>query len=242
MTATTPGITYSIVSHAQGAIVANLLGDLRTTVAPSEVLLTLNVPEDERFLAGFADLPLQVHRNPTAKGFGANHNAAFARSGSPVFVVLNPDIRMPGFDTGPMLESLADTRTGVWGPVVRSSSGHVEDSARRFPTFMRLARRVVLRQRDPDYAPNGRPQVVDWIAGMFIATTREAFQSVRGFDERFFMYMEDADLCRRLRRRGASVIYDPRVSVVHDAQRASRKSMTHLRWHLRSALRFLTGI
>ena len=77
---------------------------------------------------------------------------------------------------------------------------------------------------------------------MFVLFRKEAWESVKGFDERYFMYFEDVDICRRLRRCGWEVKYDCRVTVQHDAQRASLRNLQHLRWHMRSALRYFTGL
>ena len=78
---------------------------------------------------------------------------------------------------------------------------------------------------------------------MFVVFRREAYQEVGGFDDRrFFMYLEDADICRRLAREGWKVLVNPNVQVIHMAQRASRRNLKHMRWHITSAFRFLTGI
>ncbi len=240
-----PSLNLSIVSHGQGHLIRHLLADLTALqiceAGRDQVLLTLNIPEDEAFIGEFPELPLRVIRNTLPKGFGSNHNGAFAASNGAIFVVLNPDVRLSELPVEPMLQAF-QSGTGAWAPTVFNSEGGIEDSARRFPTFMRLFRRAVLRQRRPDYTPTDRPVPVDWVAGMVIAFPRAAFAAVQGFDERYFMYMEDADICRRLGRSGYTVVIDPRVRVVHDAQRASRHSRKHQAWHLRSALRFLTGL
>jgi N-acetylglucosaminyl-diphospho-decaprenol L-rhamnosyltransferase len=238
-----PSLSLSIVSHGQGTLIRPLLDDiLRLCVCTpglDEILLTLNIPEDESFAQAFPDLPLKVLRNAAPKGFGANHNAAFGESRGDLFIVVNPDIRLTELPTEPMIAMLAGG-AGAWAPVVATSAGRIEDSARRFPTFGRLARRVLLRQRAPDYRLDQGPVPVDWVAGMFMAFPRSIYAALGGFDERYFMYMEDADICRRMHRLlHRDVIFDPRVQIIHDAQRASRRSGQHLRWHLRSALRFL---
>jgi N-acetylglucosaminyl-diphospho-decaprenol L-rhamnosyltransferase len=240
-----PSLSLSIVSHGQGPLIRHLLADLQAShvceAGCDEVLLTLNIPEDEVFIGDFQDLPLRVIRNMDPKGFGANHNSAFAASKGDVFIILNPDLRLSELPVEPMVQAF-QSGAGAWAPMVFNSAGGVEDSARRFPTFARLFRRAALRQRQSDYALTDRPVAVDWVAGMVVAFPRTAFAAVQGFDERYFMYMEDADICRRLARSGYVVLIDPRVRVVHDAQRASRHSRKHQAWHLRSALRFLTGL
>ena len=238
-----PTHTLSVVSHGQAALVRLLLADLeRLQPADFEVVLTLNVPEDESGLVS-TRFPLRVIRNASPKGFGANHNAAFATSRGAYFVVINPDIRLPHLDLDGLRHAVDLDRTAACAPLVVNSSGSLEDSARRFPTIARLLRRVVLRDRSLDYEWRGRSQEVDWVAGMFVMFRREAFEQVKGFDDRrFFMYFEDVDICRRLRRLAWAVRVEPAVRVVHDAQRASKRRLRHLWWHLTSAARYLTGL
>lgn len=236
--------TISIVSHGQGRFVSRLLEDLRSLHGPPfEILLTLNIPEDKRFLSDFKDLPITVLENLKPKGFGANHNCAFRASSGDVFVVVNPDIRAPDMDISNLLSLAGDAKIGAVAPKVLNGYGLTEDSARRFPTFFRFLFRVLMRKRDADYDLNSASNVsVEWVAGMFIAFPRKAFDAVDGFDTRYFMYLEDADICRRLLSRGYITLVDCSTTVVHDAQRASRCKLRHFSWHLRSALRFLTGI
>ncbi len=234
--------TVSIVSHGSGTLLPGLLADLRRTLPQeSELLLTFNVPEDESFLGAFGDLPLRILRNDAPKGFGANHNQAFAASRGAYFVIVNPDVRLPCSPFDALALAVSDASVGACAPRVVSPQGTVEDSVRHYPSVMRLGKRVLLGRREADY---GGEQLapVDWAAGMFVMFRREAFDAVRGFDERYFMYFEDADICRRLWSRGLKVLYVPAATVVHDARRRSHRDPQHLRWHLRSALRFLVGV
>ena len=239
MTWTHMPLTLSVVSHGQSALIHALIADLsRLALGNIELVITVNIPEDE---SPFLDLPFptRIIRNAAAKGFGANHNAAFEQSTSPFFAVVNPDIRLPRLDLAKMLCLMEDANVGAAAPVVLNGAGVVEDSVRRFPTIVGLARRVILGQRKPDYEWDSNPIEVDWVAGMFVVFRREAYEAVRGFDAtRFFMYFEDVDICRRLWATGWRVMLQPAVSVVHDAQRASHRSLKHSRWHLMSAMRY----
>lgn len=236
-------VSYSIVSHGQGRLVRSLLEDMRSLRdEPHEILLTLNIPEDESFLRSFADLPIRLIRNTVRKGFGANHNAAFRIAQGDPFVIVNPDIRLAGFSMPALLDVLGADNVGAVAPVVLSSGGTLEDSVRRAPSVGRLLARIVLRRRQPDYRWDNEPIQVDWAAGMFVAYRRAAFLQVQGFDERFFMYFEDADIGRRLARHGWLTLLQPRSEVIHDAQRASRRSLRHLRWQVASCLRYLAGV
>jgi GT2 family glycosyltransferase len=238
-----PQVSFSVVSHGQSALVRQLLDDLaRLALADIEVILTTNIPEGgEAYPA--CPFPVRQIRNDAPKGFGANHNAAFRVARGRWFVVVNPDIRLTALDLAALLQPLQDPAVAAVAPVVLSKAGAVEDSVRRFPTVGRLARRVLLKQRAPDYRWEREPIDVDWAAGMFVVFRPDAFQAVGGFDDRrFFMYFEDVDICARLRARGLRVVLQPRVSVIHDARRDSHRSLKHLRWHLASAARFLTGL
>ena len=236
-------ITLSIVSHEQASLIRLLLEDLSALLIQNfEVVITVNVPEDEFVYRGHL-FPLRIIRNDIPKGFGANHNEAFRQSSARWFAVVNPDIRLETLDLQTLLTPFKNQGVGAVAPLVLSSDGKVEDSARRFPTLVRFAKRVLLRQRHSDYQVEFKPYPVDWVGGMFVVFRRDAFQQISGFDDRrFFMYLEDADICRRLGLNGWQVMVNPRVKVIHMAQRASRKNLKHLRWHTVSALRYLTGL
>lgn len=239
----TERICLSIVSHGQLELVLPLLDNLdRQFEMDFDVVLTLNIPESEEGLRNYR-FPLTLVRNRYPKGFGGNHNAAFAYAGSDFFAVVNPDIRLNGLDTSTLLKPFADPAVGCCAPLILSPDGTIEDSARKFPTWLGLARRAVLGRDGPDYPHQFGPIAVDWVGGMFAIFRRNAFQDVNGFDDRrYFMYYEDVDLCYRLQRMGWSVVYNPLCEVIHDARRASHRQLRHMRWHASSLLRFMTGL
>lgn len=234
-----PLFSVSVVSHRHGALLPGLLQDLaRLDGGRLEVLLTLNVPEDPGFAPDIPGLRLAITHNAAPRGFGANHNAAFARSTGRHFCVLNPDIRLSEDPFEPMRALLQDTGVGTCAPLVRAPDGSIEDSARRFPTLARLAARALGGERKPDYAASGVFEP-DWIAGMFMAFRRETYREVGGFDERYFLYYEDVDLCARLRAAGYRVKVDAEVGIVHAARRSSHRSLRFALWHASSMARFL---
>ena len=226
-------IALSVVSHGQNALVLQLIGDLeRHCAGQVELLVTENIPDA-------LPIPQATTRNARRKGFGANHNAAFQRAHAPYFCVCNPDIRLHANPFPALLEALRDPQVAVVGPLVRSPQGSVEDSARRFPTVRSLASRMMTRRFEPDYPCDRGPIEVDWIAGMFMLFRSPAYRELGGFDERYFLYYEDVDLCRRIRSAGRRVVYQPGSEVVHDARRGSHRSPALAFQHLKSGLRFL---
>lgn len=233
-------ITLSVVSHGQTELVNQLLRDLRPLARGRlRAVVTLNIPDATALAGADAALPVEVIVNQRARGFGANHNAAFERCRTPYFCVANPDIRLPADPFPSLLEQLANPAAGVAGPLVRNAHGEVEDSARRFPTAASLLKKLFVDQRQPDYPTDRGALEAEWVAGMFMLFSAEAYRRVGGFDEGFFLYYEDVDICRRLARAGKRVIYDPRAEVVHAARRASRRDLRHAQHHAASLLRFL---
>ena len=230
-------MTVSVVSHGQGQLVANLLADLsRQTLAPAlRVIVTHNVPEAE--LGDVQGLQIETRRNLAPLGFGANHNAALAGARSPWLVVLNPDIRIPD---PTLLERLIyrhrDGHAGVVAPVIRNPAGEREDSVRHnLDPISLLGRHALRRARTIDPAQeDGRFR---WVAGMFMAVPRSVWTAVGGFDDRFFLYCEDYDLCARVAAEGLRIEVDPELEAIHDARRSSHRSFTYLRWHLTSLMR-----
>jgi hypothetical protein len=235
-----PRVTVSIVSHRQNALVNALLGDLaRHCGEDIPIVLTENVPDTVSFATElFADR-IDVISNPQPKGFGANHNAAFAHCHTPYFCVANPDIRLAADPFPALLDSLRDERVGVAGPLVRSPAGAAEDSARRIPTPASLLRKFFVAPSGPEYPIDQGPIEVDWLAGMFMLFSSSAYRRLQGFDERYFLYYEDVDICRRLHAGGKRVVFEPRAEVIHDARRASHFNPRLAVRHLASAARFL---
>jgi GT2 family glycosyltransferase len=238
-TRTSDLVSISIVSHRHGALVNELLQDIAHSCRNVEVLLTLNVEERLPFDATSFNIPLRIVRNASAQGFGANHNAAFRRAQGRYFCVLNPDMRLNADPFPVLIEALADSRVGVAAPRIANPAGETEDSARRFPTLGVIVRKAITGAQHHDYEVANEPLRPEWVAGMFMLFRSEVFRQLGGFDERYFLYYEDVDLCLRLRRLGYDALLEPRAVALHDARRASHRDLRHFLWHARSLTRFL---
>ena len=229
-----------MVSHLQAQLVKGLLDDLATHCRDTvEVILTLNVDEPLPFEVADFGYPIELARNHSPRGFGANHNAAFHLCQRRTFCVLNPDIRLAANPFPALLEELQRNRTGVVAPRIADPSDRTEDSARRFPTLWSLVAKALGRANALDYEIGSASFSPDWIAGMFMLFGSDAFRAVGGFDEKYFLYYEDVDICARLRAADYDVRLVPAASAVHDARRASRSDWRHSAWHAQSVLRYL---
>jgi hypothetical protein len=229
-------LTASVVSHGQVRLVNTLISDLIQHAGPQlqRLVVTLNVAEAEPVRAEGATFQVIVVQNDRPRGFGANHNRAFRHCETSWFAVLNPDVRFSD-DALSLLLAARNSKDGIVAPLVLNADGSPADAARRLPTPLQIMMRRLMpwrRRIAIDY---------DWLAGMCLVTNSEAFGSVGGFDERYFLYCEDTDLCLRLQLAGWGLRHVPNVRVVHDARRASHRSLRYLLWHVASLMQLWTS-
>lgn len=202
----------------------------------TEIFVTKNIREP---LAIPSSDRVVIIENLVPKGFGANHNAAFRLSKQPYFCSLNPDIGLLDNPFPELISAMNQAGAGVVAPVIKTPQGDIDDSARYFPTICSLARKILFgadgrfpaNQAQASYNP-------EWVAGMFMLFQRPVFSSLEGFDESFFLYYEDVDICARVWKQGVAVTVCSRSSVVHDARRSSRRNLKYLSWHLKSMARY----
>jgi N-acetylglucosaminyl-diphospho-decaprenol L-rhamnosyltransferase len=237
-------ISISIVSHGQIYLINNLLNDIHKYCQNSslELILTRNIEETLPFDVDSFLFPIKLIENPAPNGFGTNHNHAFAQATGQYFCVMNPDIRLYDDPFPALIECLKQPLVGVVAPLVVGNSGNVEDSARFFPTPFKILCKVFGGGKGSDYVIEGQVIYPDWVGGMFMLFPREIFENLTGFNEQFFLYYEDVDLCARLRLQGYEVVLCPVAKVIHDAQRTSHKSLKYFKWHFISMLHFFCSL
>ena len=227
-------VTVSIVSHNQGDMIAYLLSDLERFPEVEKVIITYNKPEQEITIPSKLQPIVKIVRNTSEKGFGANHNSAFEYCNTPYFCILNPDIRIENNPFPELLSTLKDAATFVAAPLILNAQGGVEDSFRKFPTPWRLLKRKLNKGGLDQNKINTNYQ---WLAGMFLLFNADKYKQLKGFDEGFYMYCEDVDICMRINQLGGLVKLTSGISVVHNAQRMSRKNIQHILWHMQSMMR-----
>ena len=223
-------ITISIVSHGQLALVLPLLEQLDrySRAVIDKVLLTLNIPEADLLAGRSWGFEVERIENASPKGFGANHNQAFERCGTEWFLVLNPDIRFDSDVLSPLLAQAA-ADAGLLTPRILEPGKTEPEPHRALLTPLEIVGR-----KKPGYV---RPTVPAWIPGLFMLFRSEAYRQVGGFDEKFFMYGEDFDICARTRLAGWKLQVGENLLARHDAQRESHRSRKYLYWHVTSLLK-----
>jgi hypothetical protein len=158
-------------------------------------------------------------------GFAAANNAGFAAARGRYLLALNPDtvVRWGCFRT--LVDAMdARPRVGAASVIQEEADGSMQ-SIRRDPTVARaLSEALLLRklpgcdrlqERELDQVAYGEEREADWLVGAVLILRREVAEAVGGFDERFFMYSEEADLCRRIRDAGWEVRHLPVMRILH---------------------------
>jgi GT2 family glycosyltransferase len=229
-------ITVSIVSHGHGAMLPKLLHQLSKFPQVQHIILTLNIPERVDYVI---DDRITLLQNDRPRGFGENHNQAFSFITSQYFCVLNPDIVFSENPFIHLINSFDHDGIGMVAPMVINELREHEDSARRFLSPFSLIMRRFLGHRQSYQFKQGDPNFsAEWVGGMSMLFSSPAYAAVKGFDEQYFMYVEDADICTRLWQIGYKVIVCPSAVVIHEARRASRHNWQHFLWHLSGLIRY----
>lgn len=232
-------VTISIVSHNQSEMIELLCTDLSEFGCNIFLIITINSG-----LAPNIDINkfinVKLIQNASPLGFGHNHNNAFLHCNTEVFIVCNPDIRVNKDNLYKILFEHNDlSQNSVWGPILLEH-GEQAENGRNFPTLMNMVLRFFNLDSRMHHEHNSGIIEVDWIGGMFMVFSRYNYSLVSGFDQdKYFMYLEDVDICKRLSLNRVSVSLNTGTIVNHDAQRNSKKNIRHFYWHLISLTKFL---
>ena len=256
-------LTFITVNYRTPDLVDRLISSIRQfpPVLPYEIIAVDNSSGDN-------SMELIHSRHPDAKlvalskniGFGGGNNAGAKVAAGRILVLINSDceIQRESFaDAVKFMDQNPDV--GIVGLKVFTPSGELEQSARGFPdpstglfgrsTFLgklaqksgRMGKAGLAKKNllvDPDKT---EPYDVDWVAGTIMLIRRECWDAVKGFDEGFFMYWEDADLCYRAREAGFRTVYFPGSSVIHrPGSSASKDPAPAIRYFHQSAYRYVT--
>jgi len=231
---------------------ANTAGGCRCR--PSfEIVVIDNASADGSAAMVAAEFPaVRLIANIENVGFtrGNNQGLAVAR-GRQVFF-LNPDTEVVGDALAEMVAYLdAHPEVGALGPELRYGDGSLQSSRRRFPTLTTAlfestplawhwpanpwARRYRMEDQGSGVrgqGSGGKGQEVDWVIGAALMVRREVLAQIGGFDEGYFMYSEELDLCRRIKEAGWRIVYLPTAQVVHHEGKSSEQVVAarHIRF------------
>lgn len=148
------------------------------------------------------------------RGFGSACNLGAASLPGLDLLLLNPDATIEASAIQHLRQQLEEAPSlGAMGPAIADASGTLELSWGSDPSLKNEWDRKQAHSKQG--TRHQEPMKVDWVTGGCCLIRRDAWEEVGGFDEHYFLYFEDLDLCRRIRRAGYEVRYDPRISALH---------------------------
>lgn len=178
-------------------------------------------------------------------GFGKGHNYTIDKLDSEYFAIVNPDILITDNTFENIISFMNDKSVGMAIPKIIDSEGDLQDAYRRtltvFDMFLRMFTKNVFRKRrnyhsmrDMDYS---HPFEVPFGQGSFLVIRTDLWKKLKGFDDRFFMYLEDADLCRRVNE-NSKLMYCPNATVIHKWEKESHKNKALFKIHTQSMIKY----
>ncbi|MEZ5170397.1 MAG: glycosyltransferase family 2 protein [Acidimicrobiia bacterium] len=223
-----------------------------------DLVVVDNASTDSSVDALAEELPdIPVIRSRVNLGYARAANLGAAATAAPVILVSNPDVVFRAGAAGAALARFVEPSIAAVGPLIFEVDGSVYPSARREPGIVDAVGHGLVglvrpdnpwtrRYRELDVDPHVARDV-DWVSGAALWLRREALDAVGGWDEEFFMYAEDVDLCRRLRGAGWRVVFEPGAEVTHvggasTAGRPYRMIVEHHRSLFRFASKHWSGV
>jgi GT2 family glycosyltransferase len=221
-----------------------------------EVLVVDNNSKDGSPQMAGSEFPAaKLVASTTNLGFAGANNAAFPQATGRYIVLLNSDAFLPA---GCLRQAVAlmdaSPEVGLAGAMLIGRDGAIQPSARLFPSLLndtlcltglaaRFPKSQLFGRADRTWADPHRSAYTDWVPGAFSILRRDVLEQVGYFDDRFFLYYEEVDLCRRIKAAGYEIGYWPALRVVHIGGESSRtisqvsSSGSQLTlWRMRSAL------
>jgi GT2 family glycosyltransferase len=234
-------VSYNTEDHLRRCLLS--LGQFLTGV-DAEVLVIDNASRDGSADMVAREFPwVRLIRGRKNVGLARATNAGIAAAHGEFILWLNPDCELRSPVLGPMVDFMRDhPDVGALGPRIVDPDGSLQLSCRRFPglstslfhrysLFTRIWPRNPISRRylmtDWDHATI---REVDWVSGACMMLPRWLLLELDGLDEAFFMYIEDVDLCYRIREVGLKVVYFPRVAVVHEIGASTRSAPLRMVW------------
>lgn len=243
----TPQETVACVHNLQKQTVADQM----------EIIVVENHSEDESIgvLRNRLKVPaLAIIETPRNLGFGGGYNKGIQRAQSKYILINNPAKILQNDGIEKMVMTMErDPSIGIIAPKLVYDDGTIRPSVRSFPSPLDIIiKRTPLRYVFPKIfaryvridVDSQKRQNVDWVVGGCLMIRRDLFDEIGGFDERFFLFFEDIDLCLRVHCKGKKVVYDPSVTALDRKRRLSGEGFFDLfltktgRIHLLSALKY----
>lgn len=242
-------IFISVVSHGNGELIKKL-ACLSELAKKYTVVVKINKKEQE-LIPYLETNNIRYIDDLYGLGFGHNNNVVYryckdhlSMKNENYFLVFNPDVIADTGTIDNLIELMLTDNVQVAGVNLFKDDNYSipDNSIRNFPSlpqfvksFLGMGNSAIINK-----ALVKEAKEVDWAAGSFLAFKASHYARLKGFDEGYFMYCEDIDICYRSKLSGVPVMFYPQIKILHLAEHANRAIFSkHFYWHLSSVARFL---
>lgn len=235
-------VYFSIVSHNQtDLIIKNFRNFPKNAWGYSVVLVIMDNTGSERLKQFCEEESLLYYHDGIQRGFGANHNHIFKwikPSQNDKFVVCNPDIYIERDQLEKMIRNSGEC--DIYSPVVYfdKENEEIDNPDKHFPGLLNFVVSFATQKR-LHYGTRVQTTQPGWISGAFMLFKPSVYKALDGFDEDYFMYCEDIDICYRAQKMGYEITVDHECYIEHHAQMDSRNILSKNNlWHIKSAFKY----
>ncbi len=236
----------SVVSHNQQDLIKQNFSSFVKQIDQFKIKLAILDNTGSKELKEFCKKEQIVYfYDGKQRGFGANHNRVFSLlspKDEDLFLVCNPDIIVEPMQLRGMLNIFENENHEIYTPTIYLDKNKTikDNPDKNFPGLLNFAISVATGKR-LHYGTRINTKNPSWISGAFMLFRAKIFRELNGFDEDYFMYCEDLDICYRAKKNHKVIFNDNRFYVIHNAQMQSRRLLSkNMLWHSISAIKFLT--
>ncbi|OEE68101.1 glycosyl transferase [Enterovibrio norvegicus FF-33] len=239
----------SVINHSHDEMIC-ASDTLKTLAKHHTVVVRSNTFPSESLVAYTSNAGIELIVGEKPMGFGANNNAVYRFCKEKLniqpndyFLVLNPDVDIWPESIEKLLDLAKTYESDISAINLYKDAQFTEydNSIRYYHKLLSPIKSLLGYKRTDIYNKDDikEPITIEWAAGSFLLFKSESYEKLKGFDEKYFMYFEDADICRRANETGMNVMYFPSVRAVHYASHQNRKFMSkHFIWYASSLWRY----
>lgn len=237
-------VAYNDEEDVRNAV-CSIIEHTAATISKKIYIVDNSSEENQLFVLAEEYAEIEYLKPEKNLGFGGGHNYVLSRLDSRFHAIVNPDIILTEDSFSRLMNFMKDDTIQMAVPRMTDEAGNLQLVYRRELTVADMGIRMFLSKhfkkrqsyhtmQDMDYTCSFD---VPFAQGSFLVIRTELFRQLGGFDERYFMYMEDADLCRQVNQKGR-LCYCPDTTVIHKWERGSHKNRKLLKIHITSMIRY----
>jgi hypothetical protein len=218
-------ISISIVNFQSKDFLEKCLASIFRNIInyKAEIVVINNDKEEnlEELLLKFPEIKIINQKKNV--GFGTGHNIGAKEAQGEILLFLNPDTEILE-DISPVINLFENENIGVVGLKLKKENGEIQEwSAGKETSLWRLIKNNIGFSASRKIWLSSKPIKADWVSGAAFFIRKDLFNKLGGFDENFFMYYEDEDLCKRVRESGRKILYYPLISIKHLGGKSFKK-------------------